>query len=219
VSRLLYVAAAASALSFAGCYESDIDPMMRQEKYKAYAETPFYEDGRAMRLPPKDTVPRERVIGEEAINSPPLTQALLERGRDRYDIYCAVCHGYAGDGDSVVASKMSLRAPPTFHDDRLRAYSPGQIFNAITEGYGYMPTYAAEVPTADRWAIANYVKALQLSQHVAANDVPADKRGSLDTPAAPPKEGPHAGAEPSTPSANPPAEGNTATHPTGSKEQ
>ena len=148
MSRLLFAAAVASAaVGAAGCTESDIDPMMRQEKYKAYAETPFYADGRAMRRPPPDTIPRERAIGDEAITSPPLTEALLERGRDRYDIYCAVCHGYAGDGDSVVASKMSLRAPPSFHDDRLRAYSPGQIFNAITEGYGYMPTYAAEVPT------------------------------------------------------------------------
>jgi mono/diheme cytochrome c family protein len=196
VKRLVLIVAAASALTtVSGCYESDIDPMMRQEKYKAYAETPFYPDGRAMRRPPANTVPRERMIGDPAVQSPPLSEALLERGRDRYNIYCAVCHGYAGDGDSVVASKMSLRAPPTFHDDRLRAYTPGQIYNAITEGYGIMPTYAAEVPTEDRWAIANYVKALQLSQHATIDDVPANLRNSLDTPATKPKAGPHAGAE------------------------
>jgi mono/diheme cytochrome c family protein len=204
VKRLVYIVAAIAGLS--GCVESDIDPMMRQEKYKAYAETPFYSDGRAMRRPPAETIPRERVIGDPAVQSPPLTQALLERGRDRYNIYCAVCHGYAGDGDSIVASKMSLRAPPTFHDDRLRAYTPGQIYNAITEGYGIMPTYAAEVSTPDRWAIANYVKALQLSQHATVEDVPVELRNSLDTPATPPKQGPHAGAEPKVPSQNPPSE-------------
>jgi mono/diheme cytochrome c family protein len=216
VRRLLFIGLAASGL--AGCYESDIDPMMRQEKYKAYAETPFYSDGRAMRSPPQGTISRERVIGDAAVTSPPLTEALLLRGRDRYDIYCAVCHGYAGDGDSVVAQKMSLRAPPTFHDDRLRAYTPGQIFNAITEGYGLMPTYAAEVPTPDRWAIANYVKALQASQHATVNDVPADQRSALDNPPAPHKAGPHAGAEPKHPSEFPPSEKKTQEKPTGSKE-
>ena len=214
--RVVFIVAAASGL--AGCYESDIDPMMRQEKYKAYAETPFYADGRAMRLPPPGTISRERVIGDPAVASPPLSDALLARGRDRYDIYCAVCHGYAGDGDSVVAQKMSLRAPPTVHDDRLRAYTPGQIFNAITEGYGLMPTYAAEVSTQDRWAIANYVKALQLSQHATENDVPANLRNTLDTPPSPPKSGPHAGAEPKHPSEFPPSEKKTQEKPTGSKE-
>lgn len=180
MKRALFIVATAGTL--AGCYESDIDPMMRQEKYKAYSATPFYADGRAMRLPPQGTVPRERVIGPAASESPAVTYALLERGRDRYDIYCAVCHGFAGDGDSVVASKMSVRQPPSFHNERLRAYTPAQIYNAITEGYGIMPTYAAEVSTPDRWAIANYVKALQLSQHATVNDVPADKRGELDKP-------------------------------------
>jgi mono/diheme cytochrome c family protein len=180
VKRALFIVAASASL--AGCYESDIDPMMRQEKYKAYSATPFYTDGRSMRLPPAGAIPRERAIGAAASESPPVTYALLQRGRDRYDIYCAVCHGYAGDGDSVVASKMSVRQPPSFHGDRLRAYTPGQIYNAITEGYGVMPTYAAEVSTPDRWAIANYVKALQLSQHATVNDVPADKRGELDKP-------------------------------------
>lgn len=202
--RLLFIACAASSLMI-GCTESDIDPMMRQEKYKAYSESPFYADGRAMRLPVKNTISRERVIGDAAIQSPPVTEALLARGHDRFDIYCAVCHGYAGDGDSVVAAKMSLRQPPTFHDDRLRAYTPAQIFNAITEGYGIMPTYAAEISTPDRWAIANYVKALQLSQHATVNDVPADQRDSMDHPGAA-KSGPHAGAEPKAPSEFPPSE-------------
>ena len=106
----------------------------------------------------------------------------FQNRRERFDIHCAVCHGYAGDGDSVVASKMSLRAPPTLVDDKLRAYTVQQIFLVATEGYGYMPKYNAEISAQDRWAIANYIKALQLSQHASLDEVPADKRGDLDKP-------------------------------------
>ncbi len=169
------------ALSLFGCTESDIDPMMRQEKFKAYAVNDYYSDGRAMRVPPTGTVPRERDIAA-ATTPPPVTKALLERGRERFDIHCAVCHGFAGDGDSVVASKMSLRGPPTLVDDKIRAYTVQQIYLVATEGYGYMPKYDAEIPARDRWAIANYIKALQLSQHASLDDVPADKRGDLDKP-------------------------------------
>ena len=163
-----------------GCTESDIDPMMRQEKFKPYWENNYFSDGRAMRIPPTGTVPRERKLDE--FTPPPVTAALVARGREQFDIHCAVCHGYAGDGDSVVASKMSLRAPPTLVDDRVRAYTTTQIFTVATEGYGYMPKYNAEVSVQDRWAIANYIKALQMSQHASLDDVPADKRGELDRP-------------------------------------
>jgi len=166
-----------------GCHESDIDPMMRQEKFKPYWANDYYSDGRAMRIPPTGTVPRERKLDE--FTPPPVTAALVTRGREQFDIHCAVCHGYAGDGDSVVASKMSLRAPPTLVDDRIRAYTTTQIFTVATEGYGYMPKYDGEVSVQDRWAIANYIKALQMSQHASLDDVPADKRGELDKPIEP----------------------------------
>ena len=168
------------ALSLFGCTESDIDPMMRQEKFKPYWENNHYADGRAMRIPPAGTVPRERRLDE--LTPPPVTAALVQRGKERFEIHCAVCHGYAGDGDSVVASKMSLRAPPTLLDDKIRAYTVAQIFTVATEGYGYMPKYDAELSVQDRWAIANYIKALQMSQHASLDDVPADKRGELDRP-------------------------------------
>jgi mono/diheme cytochrome c family protein len=166
----------------AGCHESDIDPMMRQEKMKPYWENDFYKDQRAMRLPPEGTIPRERPLAAMT-TPPPVTAALVQRGRERFDIHCAVCHGYAGDGNSIVASKMSLRAPPTLVDDKVRAYSVEKIYNVATNGYGYMPRYDAEVSVQDRWAIANYIKALQLSQHASLDEVPADKRGDLDKPA------------------------------------
>jgi mono/diheme cytochrome c family protein len=131
-----------------------------------------------------------------------VTAALVQRGRERFDIHCAVCHGYAGDGDSIVASKMSLRGPPTLVDDKVRAYPVEKIFDVATNGYGYMPRYDGEVSVADRWAIANYVKALQLSQHASLDDVPADKRDELDKPIEEPKkaksvqeESPKEGAE------------------------
>ena len=168
------------ALSLFGCTESDIDPMMRQEKFKPYWANDDYADGRAMRVPPVNTVPREHVLN--AMTPPPITAALVQRGRERFDIHCAVCHGYAGDRDSVVASKMSLRGPPTLVDDKVRAYPVEKIFEVATKGYGYMPKYDAEISVQDRWAIANYVKALQLSQHASLDDVPADKRGDLDKP-------------------------------------
>jgi mono/diheme cytochrome c family protein len=168
------------ALTLFGCTESDIDPMMRQEKFKAYWSNDYYPDGRAMRIPPANTVPRERPLN--AMVPPPVTAALVQRGHERFDIHCAVCHGFAGDGDSVVASKMSLRGPPTLIDDKLRAYTVAQIFTVATEGYGYMPKYDSEITAQDRWAIANYIKALQLSQHASLDDVPADKRGELDKP-------------------------------------
>lgn len=191
VAGYLHVGTVALGLGLGGfgCHESDIDPMMRQEKYKAYWSTDFYGDGRAMRLPPEHAIPRERTL--DTTTSPPVTLALLERGHERYDIHCAVCHGFAGDSDSVVASKMSLRAPPTFHSEKLRAYSPAQIFDVVTLGYGYMPTYAAEVSVADRWAISHYVKALQLSQRGTVDDVPAAERSSLDHPAAAPADSEH----------------------------
>jgi mono/diheme cytochrome c family protein len=168
------------ALSLVGCTESDIDPMMRQEKFKPYWRNDNYSDGRSMRIPPEGTVPRERPLN--AMTPPPVTAALVQRGRERFDVHCAVCHGFAGDGDSVVASKMSLRAPPTLLDDKIRAYTVTQIFTVATEGYGYMPKYDSEISAQDRWAIANYIKALQMSQHASVDDVPADKRDELDKP-------------------------------------
>jgi mono/diheme cytochrome c family protein len=179
-ARLLLLTLVAPTFVVGGCYESDVDPMMRQEKMNTYWENDYYADKRSMRIPPANTVPRERPLN--AMTPPPVTAALVQRGRERFDIHCAVCHGFAGDGDSVVASKMSLRAPPTLLSDKLRAYTPAQIFDVATTGYGYMPKYESEITAADRWAIANYIKALQLSQHATIDDVPAAKRDDLDHP-------------------------------------
>jgi mono/diheme cytochrome c family protein len=164
-----------------GCHESDIDPMTRQqEKIKAYAVSDYYSGERTVRTPPAGAIPRERNLDAPA-NPPPVTRALLERGKERFEITCGTCHGIVGDGESIVAGKMALRAPPTLHTDRIRGYTPQQMFEIITNGYGIMPSYGAEIAVADRWAIAAYVKALQLSQNAKVDDVPAAHRQELES--------------------------------------
>jgi len=108
-----------------------------------------------------------------------ITAADLDRGQQRFNIYCAVCHGPLGDGGGMVP-KRGFRKPPTYHDDRLRNAPVGYFFDVITNGFGNMPDYSAQVEPADRWRIIAYIRALQLSQRASVADVPADKRGELD---------------------------------------
>ncbi len=157
-----------------------------QEKYKAQQVSPLFDDGRAMRLDPEGTVAR----GEFDISSPQVTgknadgsyvtgfpvavdQDLIERGRERYDIFCATCHGFNGKGDSVVsrrgfelqaAGKANWVQPTDLTAQAVVEQTPGQVFETITQGKNNMPGYAQQVPTRDRWAIALYLKALQSAQ-------------------------------------------------------
>jgi mono/diheme cytochrome c family protein len=108
---------------------------------------------------------------------------LMLRGQDRFNVFCAPCHGRTGKGDGMVV-RRGYRAPTSFHDPRLRQAPPGYIFDVITNGFGAMPDYASQIPVNDRWAVAAYIRALQLSQNATVNDVPADRRGDLDKPAA-----------------------------------
>ena len=175
-----------------GCM-SDLDPMQRQSKYKPYADSELFADGRAMRLPPEGTVAREAIVDDPALTSgenpdggmlekAPLAvdALLLARGRDRYDIYCAPCHGIGGDGHGIVSDKMAQRLPPTLVDDRLRAFPVGRIYRAISDGYGLMPSYHYELTPKDRWAVVEYVRALQRSQSARVETAPADVRARLE---------------------------------------
>ena len=167
-----------------------LDPMQRQPKYKAYQESEYFPNGLAMRQPPAGTVPHAPPLepavatGKAPDGTPvaiapvPLDAKLLARGRARYDVYCAVCHGVLADGESQVAMNMSLRRPPNLHDYRDRP--DGYFFEVITHGFGLMPSYAAELPPQDRWAVIAYLRALQLSQRAAVDQVPPDARGELD---------------------------------------
>jgi len=108
-----------------------------------------------------------------------LTLPLLQRGQERYDIYCAVCHGATGDGQGEVVQR-GYPAPPTYHSDRLRNAPIGHFYDVITNGYGVMYSYASRVEPDDRWAIASYIRALQLSQQAPVNDLSPDEKQKLE---------------------------------------
>ena len=152
-----------------------VDPMERQPKGRAFAANPFFEDGRAMRRPPAGTVPRERIVQNPALT---LTRPLLDLGHRKFDIYCATCHGLLGDGHSPVAANMSLRLPPNLHD-RV-GMAPGHYYQVIANGFGLMPTYAAELTVQERWAVVAYLRALQLSQSAPLALAPAEERARLN---------------------------------------
>lgn len=109
----------------------------------------------------------------------PITAADLDRGQERFNIYCSVCHGRLGDGSGMIV-KRGFRKPPSFHDDRLRTAPIGYFFDVETNGFGAMPDYASQIPPDDRWRIIAYIRALQLSQRGTLADVPASERDKLN---------------------------------------
>jgi mono/diheme cytochrome c family protein len=112
------------------------------------------------------------------LNPLPITAAVLERGRERFDIYCAPCHSQAGDGDGIIARRGFPR-PPSYHTERLRSAPDSHFYAVITQGYGAMYSYADRIATRDRWAIVAYIRALQLSQHAMVADAPPAQRLEL----------------------------------------
>ena len=146
-------------LSCAAC-----DEMANQPKAAVYDRSELFANGAALQTAPPGAVSRDEAAFQRALKDrPPMTMALLQRGRDRFEIYCKPCHGAAGDGLGVVPSRGFPR-PPDFHQEPLLS-APSQLFvDTITNGYGVMFSYADRVPPSDRWAIAAYIRALQLSQ-------------------------------------------------------
>jgi mono/diheme cytochrome c family protein len=158
----------AIALVLSGCGLS----MTQQRKLKTYAQTSLWPDGTAARPLPAGVVAQGDVArAAAAANAPPVTDALLQRGRERFDIYCSPCHGLAGDGDGVIVAH-GFPAPPSYHIDRLLAAPAQHFYDVITHGYGAMYSYADRVDPHDRWAIAAYIRALQLSRHATVAQVP-----------------------------------------------
>ncbi|MDZ7707971.1 MAG: cytochrome c [Trueperaceae bacterium] len=166
--------------------------MYDQPKAQAYEASPFFADGTSSRPLPEGTVSRERgaidpvyltgqgpdgLVAELPIE---LDAELLLRGQERYDIFCSACHNYNGDGRGMIVQK-GFPQPTSFHDQRLLDAPVGYVFNAITNGFGRMYSYASRVPVEDRWAIAAYVKALQLSQNATVDDIPPDVLETLRT--------------------------------------
>lgn len=173
--------------------------MQDQPRYKAYKESDFFSDGKAMRDFPEGTVARGQLRANKAFFTGkkanadanvqvettidasgntlvssfpndveefpiPLTKELLDRGEERYKIFCMTCHGAVGKGDGMVV-RRGYPQPPTYHDDRLRNAPVGHFFDVMTNGWGKMNSYASMVPVADRWAIVAYIRTLQISQN------------------------------------------------------
>jgi mono/diheme cytochrome c family protein len=150
--------------------------MHNQPKYKPLTATDFFGDGRSSRPTIADTVARGQLHLDQArytgkqngkdVTAIPIqiTQADVERGHDRFEIYCSPCHGRLGDGRGMIVLR-GLRQPPSYHDERLVTAPIGHFFDVMTNGYGAMYPYASRVSVDDRWRIAAYIRALQLSQN------------------------------------------------------
>lgn len=156
--------------------------MHDQPKYKSYRASALFADGKASRIPPEGTVAQGhlrddellftgKMDGQDSVVFPfPVTRELLERGQERYDIYCSPCHDHVGTGQGIIV-RRGMKQPPSFHITRLQEASPGYYFNVITNGYGVMFSYASRISPEDRWAIVAYIRALHLSQSVGEGDV------------------------------------------------
>jgi len=192
---------AALLLAAAGCRQD----MHNSPKAIPLRESVFFRDGSSARPIVEGTVARGTLQDDvtfftgkdgaaEVDALPfPLTAEVLDRGEQRFDIYCSPCHGVTGSADGMIV-KRGYRTPPSFHIDRLRTAPLGHFYDVMTNGFGAMPDYKAQIVPRDRWAIAAYVRALQLSQHAVAAELSSEDRDKLSQPAgAERKEGAAAG--------------------------
>jgi mono/diheme cytochrome c family protein len=163
-----------AAISLAACDQNmDVQP-----KYGEYSRAPAFR-GSALRIPPAGAVARDEPAREQAATQKPaVTAALLDRGRDRFAIFCQPCHGAGGDGNGIIVQR-GMPSPTSYHDERLRKVEDQYLFDVITNGHGAMYSYASRVTPQDRWAIVSYIRALQLSRHATIDDVPPDQRAQL----------------------------------------
>ena len=171
----------------AGCRQD----MHDTPRYKPLQQSDIYGDKRSARPIIDGTVARGLLKDDDVFytgmqaGAPvekipmPLTDAVVARGRERYDVYCSPCHGVAGDGDGMIV-KRGYKQPTSYHDPRLRNERAGYFFDVMTRGFGQMPDYAAQVSAKDRWAIVAYIRALQLSQHASVGDLTPEEKGRLD---------------------------------------
>lgn len=158
--------------------------MMDQPKGKAFRESPYFADGKVMQAPPEGTVPADHPIGprplleglqgEDYVSAVPVAvdRPLLERGRNRFETFCATCHGIDGSGESLVAHNMEFRKPPSLVVEPVTSFPAGRVFQVISAGYGLMPSYAVQLPISDRWAVVAYLHALQRSQSTPLASLP-----------------------------------------------
>jgi mono/diheme cytochrome c family protein len=185
IRRVALVVAAAAFL--AGCRQD----MHDTPRYEPYEASTFFGDGRASRTPPTGTVARGQLRADDHLYTGMVNGALadtfpfeishsdIQRGQQRYNVFCAPCHGQLGDGNGMVVQR-GLRQAATYHQDRLREEPAGYFFDVITNGFGAMQGYAEQVPVRDRWLIAAYIRALQFSQQAPLDAVRPGDRPRLD---------------------------------------
>ena len=164
--------------------------MAEQPRYEPLAKSPFFDDERSARPLVDGTIAQgdlrdDRLLYEGKVNGKladafpfPINREVLERGQQRFDIYCAVCHDRIGTGEGMIV-RRGYRAPPSYHIDRLREAPAGHFFDVISHGFGVMPDYSQQVSVRDRWAIVAYIRALQLSQHAALSELSEKDQRSL----------------------------------------
>lgn len=156
-------------LLVAGCDEQS---MIQQNRYDPYEPSTLWPNGSEAQPLPAGVVAQGDLARDKEIKEPPeMTTALVERGRQRFDIFCAPCHGLSGKGDGMIVQR-GFPPPPSYHSARLRSAPAQHFFDVITNGFGVMYPYAARVEPHDRWAIVAYIRALQTSQHAQITDIP-----------------------------------------------
>lgn len=184
---------AASMLALGGCGGSLRQDMADQPKNRPLSPSDFFADGRSERPRLENTVARGEIendvynVPKDFAGFPPavkVNETLLERGQDRYKIFCTPCHGLQGNGEGMIAVR-GMRHPPSYHIDRLRQAPNGYFYDVISNGFGAMYSYSERIPPADRWAIIAYVRALQLSRYARVADLPPGVQQQLATGAAP----------------------------------
>ena len=174
-------------LAVVGCRQK----MAVQPKYDPLEPSDFFADGMSARPRIPGTVARGeaalmgflatgKINGKDGDGFPfPVTIQVMDRGQERFNIYCSPCHGRTGEGNGMIVQR-GFRQPPSYHEDRLRQAPAGYFFDVMTNGFGAMQDYASQVTVQDRWAIAAYIRALQLSRGATIDDVPADRRAELE---------------------------------------
>jgi mono/diheme cytochrome c family protein len=179
-------ALALAVLACAGCHRD----MRDQPRYEPLEASTFFADGQSARPIVAGTVARGQLnddepfftgkeVGELVPEIPlEIDRALLERGQERFNVYCSVCHGRTGEGNGMIVQR-GFRKPPSLHLERLRNAPAGHFFDVVTNGLGAMPGYRIQVPVRDRWAIVAYVRVLQMSQNATLEDVPDEHRAGL----------------------------------------
>lgn len=174
--RPVHILVLALMLLAAGCEQKMAD----MPRYDPLEKSGQFANGASARQPVSGTVARDEDLSPVPDEIPyPVTMALLTRGRERFDIFCAPCHGRTGDGDGMVVQR-GFPAPPSYHQDALRKASDRHFYDVITNGYGAMYSYAARVPPPDRWAIVAYIRALQFSRRAPVAVLPQPLRAKLE---------------------------------------